>query len=137
MACRKHGEAFLGYLQAQRLKLEQNRSGRPTRPELLERYGFDTKYAMHVLRLGYQGVEYLTTGRISLPLPEPTRSHLWALRMGEVPLPDAMEEAQELEREIQRLTNGASPLREEPDHDSVNSFLRDAYLSHWSRASSR
>jgi hypothetical protein len=32
-------------------------------------HGYDTKYAMHVLRLGLQGVELLTTGRFTLPVP--------------------------------------------------------------------
>src|SRR5688572_31106775 len=41
---------------------------RSHRPELEEMYGFDTKYAMHMLRLGFQGVELLTTGRLNLPM---------------------------------------------------------------------
>jgi len=45
-------------------------------------YGFDTKYAMHMLRLGFQGVELLTTGRLSLPMREPERSYLLDVRRG-------------------------------------------------------
>ena len=47
-------------------------------------YGFDTKYAMHMLRLGFQGVELLTTGRLSLPMREPERSFLLDVRRGKV-----------------------------------------------------
>ena len=39
------------------------------RPELVAVHGYDTKYAMHALRLGLQGIELLTTGRITLPVP--------------------------------------------------------------------
>ena len=42
------------------------------RPELVAVHGYDTKYAMHALRLGLQGVELLTTGRITLPVPDRT-----------------------------------------------------------------
>ena len=41
--------------------------------ELVAVHGYDTKYAMHALRLGLQGIELLTTGRITLPVPEPDR----------------------------------------------------------------
>ena len=55
---------FLGYLQAQQQRLTGERGQkRIHRPELEEMYEFDTKYAMHMLRLGFQGVELLTTGR--------------------------------------------------------------------------
>jgi hypothetical protein len=47
---------------------------------LVAEHGYDTKYAMHALRLGAQGVELLTTGRIALPAPEPDRSFLRAIR---------------------------------------------------------
>jgi uncharacterized protein len=33
-----------------------------SRPELIAVHGYDTKYAMHALRLGLQGIELLTTG---------------------------------------------------------------------------
>ena len=36
---------------------------RVNRPELIAAHGYDTKYAGHVLRLGYQGIEFLETGR--------------------------------------------------------------------------
>jgi uncharacterized protein len=31
---------------------------------------------MHAVRLGLQGIEFLTTGRISLPIPETTLARL-------------------------------------------------------------
>jgi uncharacterized protein len=66
---------YLGYLQAQKQRLTGERGQkRIHRPELEEMYGFDTKYAMHMLRLGFQGVELLTTGRLSLPMREPERA---------------------------------------------------------------
>jgi len=47
------------------------------------RHGYDTKYAMHALRIAHQGHELLTTGRIALPVAEPHRSRLMAVRHGE------------------------------------------------------
>jgi hypothetical protein len=76
---------FLGYLQAQKQRLIGERGQkRIHRPELEAMYGFDTKYAMHMLRLGFQGVELLTTGALSLPMSEPERSFLLDVRRGKV-----------------------------------------------------
>ena len=44
------------------------------RPELVEKYGFDTKHAGHMVGLGFQGIEHLETGYITLPMPEDHRS---------------------------------------------------------------
>src|SRR5690606_26019385 len=54
------GKRFLGYLASQKAALKGERARNVIRPELVERYGYDTKFAMHALRLAYQGIEYLT-----------------------------------------------------------------------------
>ena len=59
---RRTGTAFLGYLDAQRRGLVGDRHMPRTR-ERSVRHGYDTKYAMHALRIGYQGEELLSTGR--------------------------------------------------------------------------
>ena len=73
----KHaGKRFLGYLEAQLQRLVGERGQRDVnRFELVEEFGYDTKYAMHMLRLGHQGVEFLESGRLFLPMREPVRSH--------------------------------------------------------------
>lgn len=82
---RRAAERFLGYLRAQRAGMTGESSVRTNRPELVALHGYDTKYAMHALRLGIQGVELLSTGRITLPVPQPHRDYLRAVRRGEVP----------------------------------------------------
>jgi hypothetical protein len=104
---------------------------RVNRPELIEQYGFDTKYAGHVLRLGYQGIEFLETGALTLPLPEPNRTRILDVRNGRVPFADVLAEASELQQRLETLLR-ESPLAEHPDHDAVNEFLADAYRNWWS-----
>jgi hypothetical protein len=71
IASRRAGHAFLGYLQAQKQRLLGTRGQkRVRRPELVARDGYDSKYAMHLCRLGYQGLEFVQTGRLTLPMPE-------------------------------------------------------------------
>jgi hypothetical protein len=96
------------------------------RPELEEMYGFDTKYAMHMLRLGFQGVELLTTGRLSLPMREPARSFLLDVRRGKVNEQDCLTRAGELEQELTDLAT-TSPLPDEPNEPHVEEWVLGAY----------
>jgi hypothetical protein len=77
-------ERFLGYLRSQKDAMTSQVGAHTNRPELVAVHGYDTKFAMHALRLGVQGVELLSTGRITLPIPEPERGYLRAIRRGEV-----------------------------------------------------
>src|SRR5215472_1119780 len=78
---------FLGYLRGQEAQI----AGHSSRPELVAAHGYDTKHAMHALRLGLQGIELLTTGRITLPVPEPDRAYLRSIRRGERPLAEVLD----------------------------------------------
>jgi uncharacterized protein len=128
---RRAGERFLGYLQSQRDRLLGLRGGKHTnRPELIDLYGFDTKYAMHMVRLGVQGVQLLETGRITLPLPEPWLTWLRDLRVGGHSREEALDAASELEARLGALIT-TSPLRPEPDAPAVDRWLIDAHRRSW------
>lgn len=128
---RQAGKAFLGYLTAQKQRLLGERGQlRVHRPELVDEHGYDTKYAMHMLRLGYQGRELLETGRLSLPMREHERQRVYSVRCGEVPFNDVLTEIGELERELEDLLE-TSPLPPEPDRTAVDDFLVRAYRQHW------
>lgn len=127
--------AYLGYLCAQRGRLTGERGQKDVkRPELVERYGYDTKFAFHALRLGAQGVELLETGAITLPIPEPQRSHFLAVRRGEVTLADVLVEIGKYETRLRaEVETGirSGPLPAEPDAAAVDEFLVDAHQAMW------
>jgi predicted nucleotidyltransferase len=128
---KRAGRGYLGYLRGEKERLlGTGGQKRVNRPDLVEAHGFDTKYAMHALRLGYQGVELLTTGRLTLPMPEPERSRVMAVRRGERSFDEAIEEIGEVERRLEAaLEQTAFP--DSPDDDAVNAFLVDAYRQAW------
>lgn len=147
-ASREAGARFLGYLRAQRERLLGLRGQmRVTRTELIEAHGYDTKFAMHALRLGYQGVEYLRTGRLTLPMST-GRDHCMDVRLGRLPLAEVVRSIEELETELCFLTygtasvpdvssglrdysGGRSPLPPRADWDRIDSFLVDMYTEAW------
>lgn len=130
-ASRRAGKRFIGYLEAQRQRLVGERGQRDiNRNDLVEKFGYDTKYAMHMLRLGYQGVEFLESGRLTLPVQEPVRSHLMEVRQGHSNLSEVLAECTQLEVRLSALLN-SSPLPAEPDVRTVESFVMDAYAAAW------
>ena len=130
-ASRYAGRAFLGYMRAQLERLAGDRGQqRVNRPELIERYGYDTKYAAHVLRLGFQGIEYQKSGRLTLPMPEGQREIILSVRRGEFALTHVLATARGLEEDLRRLIE-TSPLPEEPDRAAVDEFLIDTYTARW------
>ena len=130
---RQAGPKFRGYLHSQRQGLLGLRSGgtrNQGRQDIRERYGFDAKFAAHMVRLGIQGVELLTTGTITLPIPEPDRTWLIQLRHGEHSKEEALERAEKLERQIADLIP-KSRLPEHPDHTRIDQWMADVHRRHW------
>ncbi len=122
---------FGGYLKSQQNQLLGLRAKKHTnRPELVDAYGFDTKFAYHMIRLGLQGVELLTTGRITLPMPEPDRTWLTELRNGEHTKDEALDRANALLDQLHTLADTAD-LPARPDRSALDRWLTNTYMQSW------
>ena len=122
--------SYRGYLQSQRLRMvgEKGAAGRVRK----KRDGYDTKYAMHMVRVGYQGNEILRTGGLIFPMPEPARSMCMAIRRGEPDLGEVLALARSLEDQMGESAH-ASPLPPEPDRLSLDYWLTDFYPHAWAQ----
>jgi hypothetical protein len=128
---RRAGRGYLGYLRGQKERLLGTRGQkRVNRPELVEAHGFDTKYAMHAARLGYQGLELLESGWVTLPMPEPECSRVMAIRTGERSYEETLAEIDEVEARLARALE-QTRLPAEPDRAAVDDFLVNAYRRAW------
>lgn len=128
------GHRFLGYLHAQRERLlgggKRNRV--PNRPELIERYGYDTKYASHALRLGRQGLELMTTGALSLPLRPDDLAQCLAVKRGEMSQAQALALIDTSREELEDvMTERRYVVPDAPDVDAVNAWMVSASMRHW------
>lgn len=125
------GRKFLGYLNSQREGLLGTRHRHTNRPELIEKYGFDTKYAYHAIRLGLQGCELMATGRINLPMLTFHREYLLKVRCGEMTLSSVVDNLDYVTEALEALVQTVD-IPDIPDWDRVNSWLVDMYEEHWS-----
>jgi hypothetical protein len=131
-ASKKAGASFLGYMQQQRQRLMGERGQMNVkRPELIEQYGYDTKYAGHIIRLGFQGIDYMTTGAFPIPMPPEQQEYILAVRTGQVSENDVLTRAGELEAELKDALD-STLLPDQPAYTAVNEFLIDRYMAEWS-----
>lgn len=126
---------FRGYMRSQALQLMglvgRGRGARTgARPELVELHGYDTKFAAHMVRLGFEGVELATTGRITLPLKDQYRDACLDIRAGKWPVELALQTAFDLDAELKVLEK-ISVLPDAPNMVTINKWLRRAYELVW------
>ncbi|WP_394855424.1 DNA polymerase beta superfamily protein [Rhodococcus cercidiphylli] len=121
---------FAGYLAAQKERMLGLRSQRTNRPELVDVHGFDTKFAYHAVRLGLQGVELMSTGRVALPMPEPDRTWLTDLRKGKHTKEEALERTDDLHDRLQQLAS-VSAWPDRVDMKAVDEWLVNTHHGWW------
>jgi predicted nucleotidyltransferase len=122
---------FQGYMRQQYERLIGERGQKNiVRPELVAKYGYDTKYASHVVRLGLQGEELLLTGRLELPMPIGTRGYVIDIRNGKFSFEAVCKLIEDIELRLKEAYNKSS-LREEPSYSEVEDFMIKTYLNYW------
>jgi hypothetical protein len=128
---KKFHATFSGYMQEQYLRLKGERGQKKVvRPELVEKYGFDTKYAGHIVRLGLQGVELLSTGKVSLPMRDEDRRVVVDVRTGKYSLEEIYFLKEKLEKDLNQAYNNSS-LPSNPNYFELEGWMIDTYLKHW------
>lgn len=129
-ASRKSGHRFMKYMEAQRKSMIGQRAQHVKRLELIDAYGYDTKFAGHLIRLGYQGVEFLSSGHITLPMPAGSRQIVLEIRNGQRTMEEVIELSEMLQRGMERLLE-TTELPEEPDHDALSKWVTDHYIGQY------
>jgi hypothetical protein len=129
----KAGPKFLGYMNGQLQRLKGEKKGHiPARPEIVEQFGYDTKYAMQVARLAIQGLEYLTEGKITLPVDSANRELLLGIRNGEHTFEGVIAYLGTLEESLKLIVDGRlSPLKEEPDYEGIYKLSQYIHEEFW------
>ncbi len=110
---------FKGYAFSQ-LHKARNKNPEGKRKEIIKEFGYDVKFAYHVVRLADECEQILETGTIDLGR---AREHLKAIRRGEVPLVDIEKWFIEKERHLEKLYNSCKILPYSPDESKIKRLL--------------
>lgn len=127
---KRHVKPFLGFADDQMKRLLGQKGQKNIhRAQLEQEHGYDTKYAMHVMRLYGEAKELMEDGRITLP--RPNSDELVEIRRGKYSLAEIQELGVQLESEA-LAAQATSPLPDEVDRDAISRLLADAHLRFWS-----
>lgn len=127
---------YRGYMKGQVMRMQglkssgHGRRGGGKREELIAQHGYDTKYAMHAARLGFQCIELLETNQLSLPIQGEPGDWLRAVRNGNVSYDDWFSRVNDLDTELGFLEND-SRFREGPNLDVINTWAIKAHRTCW------
>lgn len=122
---------YIGFAHGQRHRMDQLNKTETTNPKrlaLIEKFGFDTKKAMHLIRLMRTGFEIITEGTIHVQRHD--ARELLAIRRGEWSKEKILDEAQKIEDLInQAMVTSTLPMK--PDAKAVNELLMELVESKW------
>jgi uncharacterized protein len=118
--------AYRGFVtdQMKRLLGEKGLGKHGQRPELTVSHGYDTKAAMHSVRLVGEGIELMTTGGITFP--RPNVEYLRSIRRGEYSLDKVCAVVSSLLTELDEAEH-ESKLPDKPDFEAIDTILVEAY----------
>jgi predicted nucleotidyltransferase len=117
---------FKGYAYSQLHKMT-TKDPQGKRKEIRDKFGFDVKYAYHLVRLLYEAEQILLEGDIDL---QRHREHLKAIRRGDVTEADIRQWAADKEKQLENLYL-QSTLPATPPEDKIKTLLLNCLEQHY------
>jgi predicted nucleotidyltransferase len=100
------------------------------RSELEEQFGYDTKHAMHLVRLLRMGVEILRDGDVIVKRPD--AQELLDIRSGAWEYDELVKYAEDMDKQVREVWYKQTPLRKKPDLKFAAQLLMETQEIVWS-----
>lgn len=104
------------------------------RSELEEKFGYDTKHAMHLIRLLRSGLDILEHGIV--PVRRPDREYLLDIRSGKYTYDEVIAESVRLTERVEEVSK-KSALPEEPNNALAKEIMLEIYSKQWNLSPSQ
>lgn len=126
---KKSKHTFCGYAFSQKKKLmfKQFEGGRK---EVVEKFGYETKFASHILRLLGEGIQILTEGRLTFPLTN--NREVLSVKNGEYDVSQVLQRADRLESLIEEAYIRSS-LQRSADINKINDLQIELIEEFWAK----
>lgn len=119
---------FRGYAYAQMAKIHnKTNSSNPKRFNLIQKFGYDTKFAYHIVRLLLEVEQILKEHDLDLTR---NKEFLLEIREGSMTLKELMEWFESREKELQKVYD-ESDLRNSPDERKIKEILVECLEMHY------
>lgn len=100
------------------------------RSELEEKYGYDTKHAMHLIRLLRSGIDILEKGVV--PVKRDDAQYLLSIRSGHFTYEEIVKESERLNQKVQNLKSKTN-LPEQQNYDLAKKLMLKIYDFYWNK----
>lgn len=117
---------FRGYAH-QQLKKMNDKQAQGKRKDLIERHGYDVKFAYHIIRLMDEADQILSTGTLDI---QRARKEMKAVRRGDWSAQEVREWAMEKEKSLEFIYAKCT-LPEEPEEEKLMQLLKEALSLHY------
>jgi predicted nucleotidyltransferase len=124
-------KSFCGYSYGQLHKMENmayNGYMGEKRKGLVDKFGFDTKNAQHLIRLLRQGIEFLETGELIVERPD--SGELKQIKTGQWSIEKVKREANELLKQME-LAFQKSRLPESVNDELIDKLVQEILIKHY------
>jgi predicted nucleotidyltransferase len=120
---------FKGYAYSQMSKIQtKSQDSTSKRSELITKYGFDTKFAYHLVRLMFEVEQLLTTGDLNL---RRNSKELKAIRNGDWSLEKIQSFFQSKEKSLEQIYENCNLLPYGPREQEIKQLLFDCLETHY------
>ena len=120
---------FRGYAYSQLTKIEKGTNKEnPRRHESIRKYGYDTKFAYHIVRLALECEQILRTGNLVLNRDKELYK---SIRRGEWTVQDLKDWFGQKEKVLEDLHDKATFLPEYPDEEALRKILVECLEMHY------
>lgn len=108
--------------------LEQEINAYGYRLDSIQKFGFDCKFASHLIRLLDEGLQLLTEGTLTFPLP--SNNLVRDIKLGKYTLDQVLKMAEEKEKLVEQAYL-LSPLPNTPDLKAIDRVQIEMLKEHW------
>ncbi len=118
---------YFAYFKAQRHELNHTkRVGK--RFDLVQKYGYDTKFASHAVRLGYQYIDIATKGMFNPTLQGHQQQQCFAIKSGLLTLTEVNDILNDVDLKMNNARENTK-IKLEVDREVVDKFMVDIYYN--------
>ena len=124
---KKVKDSFLGYAISQKRKVI-SRKPIGERRVYIEKFGYDVKFASHLIRLLEEGIQMLVEGELSFPIPN--NRYIRDVKLGQHTIESVLAKADHLENLIETAyVNSKLPAK--PDYDAISALQMEMFDDFW------
>lgn len=121
-------QRFAGHLTSEANRITGDKAQKVNRPELVAKYGYDTKAAYQAVKLAFHGRRFAREGELRIPFSPEEREYILSIRRGELTPEEILGFLREATSFLDNEAETSNLLPALAPREKINSLLEEIYL---------